>query len=314
MVYSYMPFREREAADETVGISTEQVTLKRDLQNAKDQLACFIMIRGNPQGHRFFLTQKQMIIGRDPDIEMSISDAGISRKHSQITYENGQVILKDLNSSNGTFVNDKRIFPGEVIVLEKEDMIKLGNTILKFLPAGAIEILFYGNLDLAAHTDPLTHAYNKGYLLEALEAEFKRAKALHTDLSLIFFDLDHFKRINDQYGHDAGDYVLKEVASIVRASDLKSKDIFARYGGEEFVLLLASTDKQAAVLKAEAIRLAIETHLFIYEGKRFSVTVTMGVDELRWGVESALTLLKSADKALYLGKTNGRNQVIAASD
>ncbi len=119
-------------------------------------------------------------------------------------------------------------------------MLRIGNSILKFLPAGELEIVFYGNLGAAAHTDALTRIYNKGYLLEALDAEFKRAKALHTDFSLIFFDLDHFKRVNDTFGHDAGDHVLKEIARIVRADILGPRDIFARYGGEEFVILLAN--------------------------------------------------------------------------
>ena len=245
-----------EGTDKTAVLQGDQLTLNNELKKAKEQEACLIIIRGTPQGNRYFLTQKEMTIGRDPNADISVADQGISRKHAKVTKEEGKVRLTDLGSSNGTFINDKRLQPGDSVILAKEDMIKLGNTILKYLPAGELEILFYGNLGSAAHTDPLTRIYNKGYLLEALEAEFKRAKALHTEFSLLFFDLDHFKKINDTYGHDAGDYVLKELTSLVKSSQLRPKDIFARYGGEEFVILLANTGSKAATEMAERIRSA----------------------------------------------------------
>ena len=156
-------------------------------KKAKEQEACLIIIRGVPQGHRFFITQSEMTIGRDPDADISISDQGISRKHAKITKEASKIRLTDLSSSNGTFVNDKKISAQESVLLAKEDMIKLGSSIFKYLPAGELETLYLGNLESAAHTDALTRIYNKGYLTQVLDAEFKRAKALHTHLSLIFF-------------------------------------------------------------------------------------------------------------------------------
>jgi two-component system cell cycle response regulator len=307
------PAKSDDGTDKTTVLQNDQSTLNAELQKAKEQEACIIIIRGTPQGHRFFLTQLEMTIGRDPTADISVSDQGISRKHAKLTKEEGKVRLTDLGSSNGTFINDKKVTPGDSVILAKEDMIKLGSSIFKFLPAGEIEILFYGNLGSAAHTDPMTRIYNKGYLLEALEAEFKRAKALHTDFSLIFFDLDHFKKVNDSFGHDAGDFVLKEMTSLIRTSHLRPKDIFARYGGEEFVILLANTNAKAATELAERIRSAVETHAFIYEGSRLPVTTSLGVAELREGIESAQTMIKSADKALYAAKSGGRNRVMAMS-
>ena len=293
----------------TVMNQGDSTTLNAELQKAKEQQACLIIIRGTPQGSRFFLTQTEMTIGRDPTADISVADQSISRKHAKVTKIDGNVVLTDLGSSNGTYINDKKVGSGDSVKLAKEDMIKLGNSIFKFLPAGELEILFYGNLGSAAHTDSMTKIYNKGYLLEALDAEFKRAKALHTDFSLVFFDLDHFKKINDTYGHDAGDYVLKEMTSLVRTSQIRPKDIFARYGGEEFVILLANTGIKLATELAERIRASIESHAFIYEGKRLSVTVSLGVSELRAGIESSSTLMKAADKALYASKGAGRNRV-----
>jgi diguanylate cyclase (GGDEF)-like protein len=297
--------------EKTAVLHGDQETLKKELAKAKEQEACLIIIRGTPQGHRFFVTQDEMTIGRDPAADISVSDQSISRKHARLNREpGGKVRLTDLGSSNGTLVNDKKVATNESVILAKEDMVKLGNSILKFLPAGELEILFYGNLGSAAHTDPLTRIYNKGYLLEALEAEFKRAKALHTDFSIVFFDLDHFKKVNDTHGHDAGDFVLKEFANLIRTGHLRPKDIFARYGGEEFVVLLANTGAQAAQGMAERMRAAIESHAFIYEGKRLPITSSLGVAELQSGIESAQTLLKAADKALYAAKSGGRNRVV----
>ena len=299
-----------EETDKTTVIQGEQSTLNAELQKAREQEGCLIIIRGAPQGSRFFLTQPEMSIGRDPVADISIGDQSISRKHAVVIKKEGKrVELKDLGSSNGTFVNDVRVAAGTTVELAKEDMIKLGNTIFKFLPAGELEILFYGNLGSAAHTDALTRIYNKGYLIEALEAEFKRAKALHTEFSLIFFDLDHFKKINDTYGHDAGDYVLKEISSLIRTAHLRPKDVFARYGGEEFVIILGNTGAKSAAELAERIRAAVETHAFIYEEKRLPVTMSIGVAEMRSDIQSAQTLLKMSDKALYSAKSGGRNRV-----
>ncbi len=299
-----------DGTDKTTVLQEGQNTLLKEMQKAKEQDACLIMIRGNPQGHRFFLTQSEMLIGRDPTAEICLSDQGISRRHAQILKENEAVYLLDLGSSNGSFVNNRRLASKEKVCLAKEDMIKLGSTILKYLPKGELEILFYGNMGSAAHTDPLTKIYNKGYLMEALEAEFKRARALHADFSVIFCDLDHFKKVNDTFCHDAGDFVLKELTHLVRTSHVRPKDIFARYGGEEFVLLLSNTSGKAAREIAERIRVGIEIHPFIYEGKRLPVTSSLGVAELIAGLEAAQTLLKKADQALYAAKSGGRNQVV----
>lgn len=299
-----------DGGETTKVLSNDQATLQQELAKAKEQEACLIIIRGTPQGHRFFLTQPEMTIGRDPSADISITDQSISRKHAKVLKQGDRVVLTDLGSANGTLVNDQRIGSGDSRTLAKEDMIKMGNTILKFLPAGELEILFYGNLGSAAHTDALTKIYNKRYLLEALDAEFKRAKALHADFSILFFDLDHFKKVNDTHGHDAGDHVLREFAQLIRTGHLRPKDVFARYGGEEFVVLLGNTNATQALEIAERIRAAIETHPFLYEGKRLPVTTSLGVAELRTGIDTAQALMKLADQALYEAKSGGRNRVV----
>lgn len=302
-----------DAVDPTRPIEGDPASLMNELKKAKEQEACFIVIRGQPQGERLSITQNEMVIGRDHQAEIHLDDPGISKKHARVQKVKNEVLLTDLGSTNGTSVNDKRIPPNSPRVLAKEDMIKIGQTILKFLPAGQLEILFYGNLGSAAHTDALTRIYNRRYLDERLDAEFKRAKALHTDLALLYFDLDHFKKINDTHGHDVGDFVLEEFAQLIRSSYIRPKDVFARFGGEEFVILLNNMNAQAATELAEKIRAAVEFHAFIHSGKRIPVTVSLGVAELRSDMESPQMLIKTADKALYEAKMGGRNRVITAN-
>ena len=300
------------ALEKTVPFQGDPVTLLQELQRAKEQEACLIIIRGKPQGHRYFLTQDEMIIGRDHSAEISLADEGISRRHAKVARKGGVVLLTDLGSANGTYLNERRMAPAHPVALAKEDMLRAGNSILKFLPAGQLEIIFYGNLGAAAHTDALTRIYNKGYLLEALDAEFKRARALRTDFSLIFFDLDHFKRINDTFGHEAGDYVLQEMTRLIKTELLHPRDIFARYGGEEFAILLFNRSRALAAELAERIRAAVEAHAFLYEGARMPVTCSIGVAALEAGIDSASALLRIADKAGYSSKLNGRNRVTVA--
>ena len=189
----------------------------------------------------------------------------------------------------------------------------MGNVILKYVPAGEYEILFYGDMDSKAYTDPLTQISNKRYLEERLEAEFKRAKALSDDLALIFFDIDHFKKLNDTYGHDAGDFVLREVVNLIRGRFVGPKDVFARFGGEEFVLVLVNTAAERAGDVAENIRATVQAHVFIYDNQKLEVTISMGVAELNASTDNVAVLLKNADKATYESKNGGRNRVTVAT-
>lgn len=297
--------------DKTVVIKGDSNTLQVEREAAKNQEACLIIIRGTPQGKRYELNKSSMFIGRDVAAEIAINDPNASRKHAEVFKDGNIVKLRDNKSTNGTFVNDKPI--KEDVVLRKEDMIKVGNTILKYLPAGEIEIYYLGTLESAAHTDPLTKTYNKGYIMESLEAEFKRAKALHEDFSVIILDLDHFKKINDNHGHDAGDYVLKEMCNVVRAKVLPKNSVFGRFGGEEFLILLPGMGLEAATLLAETLRSTIEKAQFMYEKKRLPVTASVGVAETALDVDTHTALFKLADKAVYQAKSSGRNQVCTAS-
>ena len=169
-----------------------------------------------------------------------------------------------------------------------------------------------GDLEARAYTDSLTGLFNRSYFFEKARLEIQAAQDFHRPLSVIMFDLDHFKRVNDTYGHACGDYVLKTVSSLA-GSMVRKTDVLARYGGEEFCILLTSTDLAAAVARAEAIRLAIGGSRMIFEEQAISITSSFGVAELdfKQSGDNIEDLLKRADAKLYAAKENGRNRVEA---
>jgi diguanylate cyclase (GGDEF)-like protein len=299
-------------SDITRVINPATDTLKIDLELAKATDPVLILIRGTPQGKKYSLKgHAKFVIGRDKSADIQLDDANVSRQHAQITFEAEKIYIEDLGSRNGTFVNDEPIAATR-IELAKEDMIKLGSTILKYLPAGQLETLYHINLTNAASMDKLTGLYNRKYISEVLEVEFKRAKALHSNISVVLFDIDNFKKINDTHGHDCGDFVLSTLGSQVKASGLRERDLAGRYGGEEFIVVLTNSTSQQATDVAERIRKRIETHDFLYENQRIPVTVSLGVATIRKEFHLGADIYKEADKALYESKKNGKNRVTVA--
>jgi len=156
-----------------------------------------------------------------------------------------------------------------------------------------------------AYTDSLTHIYNRLHFAHFLDAEIDKAKRYGSKFSIIFFDLDHFKDVNDNYGHLVGDEVLERITEIVSKAN-RSADIFARYGGEEFIILTPETELSGALIHAERLRNDIANHDFKSVGQ---VTSSFGVAEFNAEKDDVETLLERADKALYLAKEYGRNRV-----
>jgi diguanylate cyclase (GGDEF)-like protein len=150
--------------------------------------------------------------------------------------------------------------------------------------------------------------HNKRYLLEFLEREMARCARHERTMSLVLLDIDHFKQVNDQFGHLAGDAVLRELAGLLKAR-MRKEECLARYGGEEFALVLPETNRDNAILLAGRLRRLTQMHRFLFEGKRMPVTFSAGVAELRAGPLSPLEFLKLADERLYEAKHKGRNQV-----
>lgn len=260
-------------------------------------------------GKQFPLDKNDYILGRAHDCSIPIDDKSVSRNHARVQVAGSDVTISDMGSANKTVVNGAVLQPGVPFKLHNNDQIKTGNVIMKFLEKGNIEALTNRELHEKATRDALTGAYTKGSLLERGPEVIKRAETLNEELSVIVLDIDFFKKINDQFGHAAGDYVLKEMGRLVGTKLTRSEDFFARYGGEEFVIILIGTPLKAAVEVSERIRTMIQGTEFHYEGRVIPVTISMGVSNRLPNESSWEVLFKRADDALYQSKQGGRNRV-----
>ncbi|MFC1611863.1 diguanylate cyclase, partial [Myxococcota bacterium] len=210
--------------------------------------------------------------------------------------------------TNGTFCNGDRITEK---TLEDGDKVVVGTaTVLKFNFKDDLEMNFHEVMFKSAVRDWLTNCYNKRYFEEHLAVEVKSAARHAMPLSLLMFDLDHFKRVNDTYGHRAGDFVLREVCHHIHRT-LRQEELMARFGGEEFVVLARGTDQGGALVLGERCRQCIEEARFEFDGDVIPVTVSVGISTfVRDEFGTPLALMQAADKALYQAKREGRNRVV----
>lgn len=270
--------------------------------------AYLIMIAGSSLGEMYLMREGETTIGRSIECDIALSDPGISRRHAKLVLNaDGQVTLCDLGSTNGTFVNGQAI---QSQTLTDGDKIQVGSTtILKFSYQDTVEEQFQKGLFQSAVRDALTQAYNRRFLMNRLQADVSYSHRHDTPLSLLMIDLDHFKAINDRYGHLAGDHVLRHLSRTV-SGILRGEDIFARYGGEEFAVVLRETTNEDAIRLAERIREMVRTTRFSHDGIPIPVTISMGVATMYRGKHATVDdLLKAADEALYAAKAGGRDRV-----
>lgn len=279
----------------------------KKLASLDEMGVCLVLIEGFPLGKKFPLIPPQVRLGRGKKSDLTIDDKSISNLHAEFQFKEGRVFVIDLKSTNGTFVNDHRI--GRPIELKEGDLIRIGTTIFKFLPEGNIENIYHEKMRDLATVDNLTGVYNKKFIVDNLTSEFHRCKSLGMPLSLMMFDIDFFKQINDQYGHLTGDYTLKKICVLLKDKVLRTEDVFGRYGGEEFMVILPETSLQKACEIADRLRTTVERYVYEYETHQFKVTISLGVSELDMITQSPQDLIKKADAALYKAKNSGRNQV-----
>jgi diguanylate cyclase len=164
-----------------------------------------------------------------------------------------------------------------------------------------------------ANKDGLTGVYNRGHLERCLAGEFSRHKRYDSHLSVILFDIDHFKQVNDRFGHPAGDEVLRQLVGLIE-SNLRASDMLARYGGEEFIILLPESGIEAARGVAAKICSLAEATTFNHNTQRISITISAGISALTQSIESSEALIDAADRALYQAKATGRNRTVADGD
>jgi diguanylate cyclase (GGDEF)-like protein len=273
----------------------------------KRDRAYLVVLAGASVGEMYKVEGDKVIIGRGQKAQIRLFDDGISREHAQIVIEGNQIILQDLGSTNGTFCNGLKVDRRELV---DGDKILVGSTtILKFTYHDNLDEMFQRQMYESALRDGLTKAFNKKYFTDRLESEFTFATRHTSPLALVLFDIDHFKKVNDTHGHQAGDHVLFEISTLLSGA-LRAEDVFARYGGEEFAVICRGSDENQAQVVGERLRKSVEGHRFVYEGTLIPVTISVGIAVLpNPAVKDANDIVGFADQALYKSKNGGRNRV-----
>lgn len=294
------------------GVKTRVIAVDKLQLPTKPGNDCLVVIYSSDSrqlGRRHLLGTEPVSIGRGSDNTMVLDNDSVSRKHAVIRPLGDNWIIEDLDSTNGTYVNDNSV---RSHVLRKGDQIKIGDTILKYLSGSDMETQYHETIYRMTIEDGLTGVFNKRYLLETLDREIPRARRHERPLTLVMFDIDKFKSINDTFGHLAGDYVLREICRISKQR-LRPDDVIGRYGGEEFALVLPETDEMGGVAVADELRRRVELHHFQFENETIKVTASFGVAQLLDDRDVSM-LVKDADEQLYRAKHDGRNCVRSVND
>jgi two-component system cell cycle response regulator len=300
--------REPGAVDSDHDIKTRVTTLE-ELKVQRKGDDCLVVIYApvpSDLGRRHVLDREVVTIGRDRENDIVLDSDSVSRRHARVEHREGHIFLTDLDSTNGTYVNDD----GEPVSdcqLRRGDQVKIGDTIFKYLSGSDVEAQYHETIFNMTITDGLTDVGNKKRLDQLIQKEIPRAVRHSRDLSLLMVDIDHFKEVNDTYGHLAGESVLRDLAGILQKR-LRPDDELGRYGGEEFAAMLPETSLGGAVKIAEDLRMLVEQHPFIVEGEQIRVTVSIGAASLKPGMD-AKAFFRAADEMLYKAKNAGRNRV-----
>ena len=270
--------------------------------------AYIVVLSGRCVGRMFRVAGGPMTIGRDPECEICLDDEGVSRRHAVIDTEDEASAVRDLSSTNGTWIEGERI-AGDPVWLTDGARIRVGPaTILKYGVQDSVEQKFLSQLYQSATRDGLTGLYNKRFFIDQLRQELAWHKRHDQPLTLMLVDIDHFKKVNDTHGHQAGDSVLHQLAAQLNRG-CRTEDILARYGGEEFAVILRLTSPGEAQMIAERLRDSVALHPFNHGETEIPITISVGAVTRGGGeLSEAEDLIEEADKLLYRAKEHGRNR------
>jgi diguanylate cyclase (GGDEF)-like protein len=276
---------------------------------ARDR-AVLIRMDGAHAGQLCSLGGEPCRMGRHASNDLSIADGGVSRFHARIVHDGAHHTIEDLGSRNGTYVRGQRVMRA---TLSDGDWIQVGPRVtLRYSMTDSRQETLLRQLYESSTRDALTGAYNRQHFDERMRTEIAYAMRHGTNVSLVMFDIDHFKRINDTNGHLAGDQVLRHIARLA-ARQLRAEDVFARYGGEEFAVILRGIDVLGALRVAERLRATIEVLPVGWEKSIVRLTISGGcaaLSQCERPLPEALVAL--ADTRLYAAKRTGRNRIVAS--
>lgn len=294
--------------EETVTTRVTEVRVTVPERKSRDK-ATLTVVSGPDTGRSISLGP-DVTIGRGKQCEIPLDDPSVSRTHTRIFLDpNGVRWLVDLGSRNGSFVDGFRVDRHQ---LRDGDRIQLGPVVqFRYAVTDDEEERLLRDLYESSVRDPLTGMFNRKHFNERLMSELAFATRHGTDLALLIFDIDHFKRVNDTWGHLGGDQVLKSIGGVIGRT-IRTEDVLARYGGEEFAIIARDISARGATALADRIRSLVEAARIDFEGSSLRVTISVGVATLRTtpGQTSTAALVGAADKRLYDAKTGGRNRVV----
>jgi two-component system, cell cycle response regulator len=287
---------------------------RRDLLDAVapgsgHKLHVLVRMDGSDVGQVTTLSGTEIEIGRVAKSTIHLPFEGVSRQHARIDWVGGGYVIEDLQSANGTFVQGTRVTRH---ALTDGDVIQFGpRVVFRYSVTDTGEEKILRQLYESSVKDSLTGAYNREYFGERLKAEVAYSRRHQTEMSLIMVDVDHFKKVNDGYGHQAGDAVLAStVATLSRT--LRGEDVVARYGGEEFGIILRGINLVNAAAVAERLRSLVEAAPVTFEGTVIRCTVSGGCAALACTADqTGDALVAVADRRLYLAKRSGRNRIVS---
>ena len=268
-----------------------------------------VVVYGRTLGKAYYLQQSEQIIGRAVTSDIHIDEDSISRKHARITVDQNVTAVIDLVSTNGIFVNGHRVAQ---VHLQDGDRLQIGETVFKYLSGTNAESKFHDDIYRLMTVDDLTQTFNRQYFHESLKRELSRALRYRRNLSLAMLDIDSFKKINDTYGHLAGDEVLKTFSKLV-GRNIRQSDLIARYGGDEFAIIIPEADPTAALKCCEKLRAIVASHSFSFQEQTIAVTTSIGLQSYQHtvGELTISQLVAAADARLYEAKQAGRNRICA---
>jgi diguanylate cyclase (GGDEF)-like protein len=265
-----------------------------------------IILYPQTQFKQIALEKGTVVLGRGTDADIRLDDELVSRKHCSLTFDGKNVTVQDLGSTNGTYVDGNQV---SKMVLDSDNRLQLGKHVLKIDFKDASEEAFDRELYEAATMDPLTKISNRRNFFDRSLGELALARRNNFFVHAIMVDADHFKHVNDTWGHQCGDMVLKEIARILK-EEKRESDLLARYGGEEFVLLLSGIGVEDAKKSAERLRMAVERHRFSWKDTVIPVTISLGLASKQGeNIGKIEDLIAECDRLLYVAKEGGRNQV-----
>ena len=269
------------------------------------QQPLLVVMHGSLLGMTYAIRDEVIAIGRTATLDIPIDDENVSRRHAEITFDGSSVKIKDLDSTNGTFVNSQRITD---TILHDGDLILIGRVLFKFIRSSSIENRFFDQMYALATTDFLTGIFNRQHIISRLENEFARSRRYNRPLSILLYDIDHFKHVNDSFGHLAGDQLLMESSRLIGKS-VRSQDYYGRFGGDEFMIICPETDLNNTVLLAQRLAQVLAKWSYSYQSRKLDFNISIGLAALSDEMRSAVDLIAKADTLMYRSKQRGRNHI-----